>query len=132
MGYLIDTDVCSAYLKNDRRAFQRFIQHGGRLHLSAVTVGELMTWASRASAPPARLRDFVDLMGTVTVLDYTDAVARRFGELRAWLFDNGRPVPDVDLMIASTALHHSLTLVTHNVRHYANIPALTVEDWLAP
>jgi tRNA(fMet)-specific endonuclease VapC len=35
-------------------------------------------------------------------------------------------------MIASTALVHGLTLVTHNTQDYAHIPGLTVVDWLVP
>ena len=34
--------------------------------------------------------------------------------------------------IASTALTHRLVLVTHNVADYANVPGLTVVDWLIP
>ena len=35
-----------------------------------------------------------------------------------------------DLFIAATALVHGLTLVTHNARHFQNVPDLTLEDWL--
>jgi tRNA(fMet)-specific endonuclease VapC len=41
-------------------------------------------------------------------------------------------VPTADLLIAATAVHHGLTLVTHNIRDYANVPGLAIEDWLAP
>jgi tRNA(fMet)-specific endonuclease VapC len=35
-------------------------------------------------------------------------------------------------MIASAALVHNLTLVTHNTTDYRNIPGLRLDDWLAP
>lgn len=35
-------------------------------------------------------------------------------------------------MIASVALLHNLTLVTHNTADFRNIPGLRLEDWLAP
>jgi tRNA(fMet)-specific endonuclease VapC len=35
-------------------------------------------------------------------------------------------------MIASVALVHDLTLVTHNVSDFKNIPDLHVVDWLKP
>jgi predicted nucleic acid-binding protein len=38
----------------------------------------------------------------------------------------------MDLLIASTALIHGLTLVTHNLAHFVNVPGLTIVDWLAP
>ncbi len=43
----------------------------------------------------------------------------------------GVEVPTIDLMIASVALVHDLTLVTHNTRDYQNIPSLRTEDWLS-
>jgi predicted nucleic acid-binding protein len=39
---------------------------------------------------------------------------------------------DVHLLIASTGLAHGLTVVTHNVTDYANVPGLKVVDWLVP
>jgi predicted nucleic acid-binding protein len=108
------------------------MQYGGGLHLSTVTVGESFTWALRAHASPARLQGVLDLLGDVTVLEVTRDVARKFGEIRASLLDHGLGVPEMDLLIASTALVHGLTMVTHNVTDYANVPGLTVVDWLIP
>ena len=48
MSFLVDTDICSAYMKGDHHVWQRFMQYRGRLHVSAITVGELFTWALRA------------------------------------------------------------------------------------
>ena len=35
-------------------------------------------------------------------------------------------------MMASVALVHDLTLVTHNTSDYRHIPDLMIEDWLIP
>ena len=35
-------------------------------------------------------------------------------------------------MIGSVALHHDLTLVTHNTVDFRNIPGLHLEDWIKP
>jgi tRNA(fMet)-specific endonuclease VapC len=72
------------------------------------------------------------LLNDVQVLDVTAPVARKFGEVRAALLDAGRPMPEMDLLIASTALVYNLTVVTHNTGDYANIPGLNLEDWLVP
>jgi predicted nucleic acid-binding protein len=40
-------------------------------------------------------------------------------------------MPGMDLLIASAALVHDLTLATHNVRDYQNVLGLRIEDWLA-
>jgi tRNA(fMet)-specific endonuclease VapC len=35
----------------------------------------------------------------------------------------------MDLLIASHALSERAILVTHNVRHFAKVPGLKVEEW---
>jgi predicted nucleic acid-binding protein len=41
----------------------------------------------------------------------------------------GRPVPDLDLLIAASAVQHGLTLSTLDTNHFALIEALRWEDW---
>jgi predicted nucleic acid-binding protein len=81
MSFLVDTDICSAHLKQRGPVTNRFLQYTGRLNISAVTVGELFTWALRANAPPQRLQALLDLFNDVTILDVTENVGRKFGEL---------------------------------------------------
>jgi tRNA(fMet)-specific endonuclease VapC len=129
MSFLVDTDVCSAYLKGNQVAWARFMQFGG-IHLSTITVGELFTWAMRAKAPPQRRTELQALLSGVSVVPIDIVVAQQFGELRAALLDAGRATPEMDLLNAATALVNDLTLVTHNVEDYAHLPGLTVVDWL--
>jgi tRNA(fMet)-specific endonuclease VapC len=132
MSFLLDTDICSAYLKNDPVVVGRVMLHYGGLSVSVITVGELLTWALRANAPPARLKGLHDLLQGVTVLDLTRPIAEKFGEIRAGLFDNGITVAEMDLLNGATALVHGLTMVTHNTNDYSSIPGLTVDDWQVP
>lgn len=130
MSFLLDTDICSAHLKGVGVVSDRFLQYMGRLHISAVTLGELYTWTLRRNASPRRLMLLQEMLKEIKVLDVTPAIARTYGELRATLFDQGRPTPDMDLMIAATAITHELTLVTHNVKDYEAVPGLQFQDWL--
>jgi tRNA(fMet)-specific endonuclease VapC len=132
MSFLVDTDTCSAYLKNNRLVISRVMLHYGGLSISVVTVGELFTWARRAKAPAARLIGVHDFLKTVTILEATLPVAEVFGSIRAGLLDRGITVSGMDLFIAATALVHNLTLVTHNTADYSNVPGLTLEDWMTP
>jgi tRNA(fMet)-specific endonuclease VapC len=132
MSFLVDTDTCSAHLKGNPQVTNRFLQYAGNLHISTVTLGELYTWVLRAKASPKRLQDLLTFLNDVQVLDVTAEVARRFGETRAGLLDNGLPAPDMDLLIAATALHYGFTLVTHNTSDYANVSGLNVLDWMVP
>ncbi len=66
------------------------------------------------------------------MLDFDAACAERFGRERGTLLQQGISVSRMDLMIASVAPVHDLTLVTHNTADYQNIPGLRLDDWLIP
>jgi tRNA(fMet)-specific endonuclease VapC len=72
------------------------------------------------------------LLKGATVLDVSLSIAERFGEIRARLIDQGITVGEMDLLNGATALVHGLTMATHNVKDYAGIPGLTIDDWLVP
>lgn len=132
MSFLLDTDTCSAHLKLSAGLTNRLVQHSGRLHVSIITVGELMTWARRRTAPARRLAGIEWFLRDVTVLPVDEKVADVFAALRAEQLDTGRLSPSTDLWIAATAIAHGLTLVTHNTRDYEHIPGLSLADWIVP
>lgn len=130
MSYLLDTDTISAHLKQDSAVAGFMLQYMGRISVSAISVGELMTWALRRAAPAKRLIGVRQLLGDLDILPMTPEIAEEYGRLRAALLDAGHPTPEMDLWIAATAVHHDLVLVTHNARHFVHVPGLAVEDWL--
>ena len=131
MNFLIDTNICSAYLKGDPVVWNKFLQYGGGLAISVVTAGELWTWVARnkvSAKSRSAISDFLDLM---EIIDIDLTVALRFGDLRGKLLDSGNPIPDMDGLIAATALVGNLVLVTQNVGDFQSVPNLQIEDWLA-
>jgi tRNA(fMet)-specific endonuclease VapC len=60
------------------------------------------------------------------------AVLDKAAEFYATLRASGQLIEDADLLIAAMALVHDMTLVTHNMAHFARISGLQVEDWLVP
>jgi predicted nucleic acid-binding protein len=73
-----------------------------------------------------------DLLTDVTLLDFDSHCAKRFGEVRGQLLQRGISVSRIDLLIASVALAHNLTMVTDNTADFQNIPGLRLENWLEP
>jgi tRNA(fMet)-specific endonuclease VapC len=55
--------------------------------------------------------------------------AENFGILKASLEKSGTRLDDFDLIIASCALAHNLTLVTHNIKHFSRIEGLKMTNW---
>ena len=132
VSLLLDTDTCSVHLKLPAGLTSRLVQHAGRLHVAMITVGELMTWARRRGAPSRRLSGIESFLREVETLPVDEKVADTFAELPAGQPDTGRLTPSTDLWIATTAIAHELTLVTHNTRDYERIPRLSLADWIAP
>ena len=132
MPYLLDTDTISAVLKprpSLRVARELAMRPASEMYTSAINLGELVFGAVRHDRADllVRIQAITDVL---PVLPFDDVAAQRFGRLKAELERRGTPVAEPDLRIASIALANDLTLVTGNVRHFARIPDLTIENWL--
>ena len=132
MTFLLDTNICSAHFRRPSGLAHRFIQHSGRLSISTVVLAELYAGAYHCSDPHPLLAKIEQLLGDVEVLPFDRICAERFGVEKGRLLRHGVSVSTADLMIASVALVHDLTLVTHNTADFQNIPDLRLEDWLTP
>ena len=119
---LVDTNVLSELPRpRPSPAVLRWFSAQRTIHVSVVTLEELAFGVARAAAPVrARLARWLDalLESRPVVLDVTPAIARASGELRAAREARGRRVAQADTLIAATAVHHGLTLVTRNVRDF--------------
>lgn len=135
MALLFDTDAISELLRPRPNptylAWLRTLLREDQF-TSAVCVGELFQGAFRSKARDRHLTNIEQrVLPAVTVLPYDVATARIFGQLRAQLEEQGIPLPDADIQIAATAVHHGLQLVTGNVRHFRRIPGLQLEPAFA-
>jgi tRNA(fMet)-specific endonuclease VapC len=132
MNFLLDTDTCSAHMRRPSQLAHRFIQYTGGLTIPTIVLAELYAGAYKHPNPSRLLTLITDLLQEVLVLDFDSACAEQFGQVRGTLLQQGVSVSRMDLMIASVALVHNLTLVTHNTADYQNIPGLRLDDWLTP
>ena len=133
MSFLLDTDTCSAHLKRPSGLMHRFVQHSGGLSIPTIVLGELYAWAYHRQNPGSIIQRIEnDLLPDVALLDFDLDCAKEFGRVRGLLLQQGISVSKMDLLIASVALVHNLTVVTHNTVDYQNVPGLRLEDWLIP
>lgn len=97
--------------------------------VSVVTVSELLMGVHRADSEARRKRrsEFVEaILVGVSVLDFTTAVARRHAQLYSDLVRRGQLIGAHDMIIAATALHHGLAVLTDNVDEFSRVPNLNV------
>jgi tRNA(fMet)-specific endonuclease VapC len=127
LRYLVDTDwVIDAFIGTPPsvRLLDRLSDDG--LAVSIISYGELFEGAFGVPDPHARLAQFRILLNRFTTIPLSDPIMEVFARTRAQLRRSGQLIPDMDLLIAATALHHDLTLVSRNLRHFERIPDLTL------
>ncbi|MBL9037004.1 MAG: type II toxin-antitoxin system VapC family toxin [Archangium sp.] len=127
---LLDSNACIAVLNGRNAAVsKRFLAEREDLVICSVVKAELL-FGARASAQVTknleRLKAFFALLPS---LQFDDDAAAEYGLLRALLKRAGTPIGANDLLIASIALAHDASVVTHNTREFIRVPALHVETW---
>jgi tRNA(fMet)-specific endonuclease VapC len=127
MAYLIDTDWAINALAG-RNPAATTLQRLAPLHLSVslISVAEIYEAAFNSPNPDAHLSRSRRFLSEFPILALNDQIAERFAETRAFLRRRGMLVPDLDLLIAATALHYDLNLLTFNIRHFQRVPGLRV------
>ena len=125
MRYLVDSDwLIDAFLGIPTAVNLLARLRGEGLAVSIISYGELLEGALGAPDPEAELARFRRFLARLAVLPLDEATMERFARIRAELRRRGQLIPDLDLLIAATALDADLTLVTRNVRHFERIAEL--------
>jgi tRNA(fMet)-specific endonuclease VapC len=129
--YMLDTNICIYIAKHQPPQMKaRFEQlKPGQLVMSAITYGELQYGASKSSQRSRALQQLQQLVQDIPVESLDSAAAQAYGEVRATLEKQGRPIGNNDLWIAAHAMALDVTLATNNEREFRRIPGLSVENW---
>ncbi len=129
--FMLDTDVSSYIIReHPRELTDVFVSHQDDLIcVSAITYAELMydLINKRTERLERKVEQFVSL---VRVMDWTDAAARRYAEIRDHLKRAGTPIGNMDMLIAAAALAIDAQLVTNNRKHFGLVPGLKIADWM--
>ena len=137
-GFLLDTNCVSELVrvKPEPRVLEWMdAAEESLLYLSVLTLGEIRK--GLAALPQSRRRTRleawleVDLRGRFSgrILPVDAAVADRWGLLAAQARRNGAPLPIVDGLLAATALHYNLTMVSRNVCDFAAARVTVLNPW---
>ncbi|CAN5685305.1 hypothetical protein BH24CHL1_BH24CHL1_08850 [soil metagenome] len=125
MTYLLDSDWMSNYLAQRRSAvafIDPLVPDG--LAISIITFTKVYEGIYFGRRPEHFEAVFLQFLEGVVVLELSQPVARLCARLRGSLRRTGQLIAFPDLLIAATALHRDLTLVTRNRQHFERIPNL--------
>lgn len=131
--FLLDTNILSSLITGrGRDAILARIGAIGQEHIctSIIVAAEIRYGARRRGAP--RLTASVEkVLGTIDVLAFEHPAEIAYGTLRADLERRGLTIGPNDLLIAAQCLALDVTLVTNNIREFARVEGLRIEDWSA-
>jgi len=138
MNYLLDTCVISELIA--RKPNPRVVAwvdsvDESRLYLSVIAIGEIRKGIEKLTNAERRaeLREWLDnellvrFAGRIVALDV--GVMLRWGELVGSLERAGQMMPAMDSLIAATALHGGLGLVTRNEEDFQHAGVTIVNPW---
>jgi predicted nucleic acid-binding protein len=132
--YLFDTDTLSNIVK--RRPSEQLLRRlrglpMGLQHTTSINIGEIYYGACRTQRRDQIIKAFeVHVFPNITILPFDKKSGVAFGRLKATLEKQGIGCSEPDLRIAAIAMQHGLIVITGNVKHFADIPGLSVENWI--
>jgi len=137
-GFLLDTNCVSELVrpKPQPQVLDWFEVSDERLlYLSVLTLGEIRKGLT--DLPQGKRRTRLETWLEVELrarfsgrlLPIDEQVADRWGHLAAQAKRNGRPLAVIDGLLAATAVHHNLTLVTRNIGDFAEMQVPLLNPW---
>ena len=126
MKCLVDTDWIIDHLKGIekvREKLKEFRQYGG-IAVSIISLAELYEGIYSSKDPIKDQRLLENLLTQFSVLAIDREICKVFGRERTKLRKKKQLIGDMDLLIASTALHHNLTILTNNLKHFERVEGL--------
>ena len=132
--YMLDTNTCCYVMKRSHAEVIKRLQAVPvtDVCMSVVTKAELLYGVEvspRHDQDAAALAAFLPYVET---LDFADAAAIHYAEIRADLKKRGAMIGANDLFIAAQARALGIKLVTNNTAEFERVRGLALENWTLP
>ena len=104
-------------------------QRGERLRIAIITLAELQVGVAKSARPEREKQRVEEAVEQFAILSIFRSTAEIYGVVVGGLERAGLVIDAMDALIGSVALDHRDFVVSHNVKHFARIPGLVVEDY---
>lgn len=128
--YMLDTNICIAVMKGRMAVRSKIICiDPAEIGISGIVLAELFYGVWESMQIERNKQALADFCSICSVWDWPAGAADTYGEIRAFLEQQGRIIGANDLLIAAHANYLNAVLVTNNIREFERIPGLKIEDW---
>lgn len=130
--YMLDTNMCIYLMRNQpEEVARRFAQcYVGDVVMSAITYAELQYGVAVAAHPERERINLANLIEDIPVVPFDRAAGDSYGSIRFATRENRKD--QLDKLIAAHAVALDVTVVTNNVKDFANFPGVVTENWVTP
>jgi tRNA(fMet)-specific endonuclease VapC len=127
--YLLDTNICIHRL-NGKFGLEEKLDEvdRGNCFISEITLAELKFGVENSVHQAINQKALDIFLSEFKILPIFNSIDF-FAIEKARLRKLGTPIPDFDLLIASTAVTQNLIMVTNNTNHFQRIRGIRIEDW---
>ena len=130
---LLDTNIISAFMKGNPSvvdSFSQYIKRHKQLSLSIITYYELLR-GLKAVGSDKRVFSLQAFMAQCEVIPLTQPIIEIAAEIYGTLKNKGILIEDADILIAATAIHKGMSVVTGNTEHFKRVKGLKIYNWLS-
>ena len=132
--YLLDTGIAQDFINHRNGVRERadaVRKEGNRLGICTPVLGELWSGVEGSSSRDRNLGRLQHALSRLVGWPYTTEAAEEFGRIFADLRRIGRPMQQIDIMIAAIAFSLGQCTVVTTDTDLAAVPGLTVENGIA-
>jgi tRNA(fMet)-specific endonuclease VapC len=129
---MLDTNMCIYIIKKKTEHILKELERKRKngLAISTITLAELEYGNENSQY---KEKNKIALMQFVTIIDvkpFDEKAAKEFGKIKKDLKDRKCLIGPYDMLIGAHAKSLGLILVTNNVKEFARINSLRIENWV--
>lgn len=130
--YLLDTNICIYIIKKKPIEVLKTLKTKliKNIYVSSITIAELEYGVTKSQSPEKNKIALIEFLSIFNILPFDDKDAVCFGSIKTELEKKGKIIGPMDLLLAAQAKTKDLILVTNNVKEFARIKDLKIENWV--
>lgn len=130
--YLLDSGSAGDYVHRRNGVFEKArtaVRAGHRIGIALPVLAELGFGVEYSSSKERNADKLRRVLPELIVWPLTEQAAEEYGRIAAELRGRGRPMGQIDMMIAAIAISLGHTIVVSSDADLLDVPGLTVENW---